>query len=172
GKTVLQRALYMQLQFVRTIECAEHGQIDDASRPAIDPGPRPQCAPAKFGRPFRHRPGEFVGARDGFIDIVLAEHFLADLQSLFEQLAHLQFLPFVASLSDRAFQRWAFIRLEPSASVSMRQTASMMRSISQSLWPSCAQSRSLAWIGLFHGRLARLRFAAPSVSLAVSSHGH
>src|SRR5207302_11344418 len=112
--------------------------------------------------------GGFVGAHDGSIDIVLAGRLFEDIQCLGLQLAHVQLLPIVASLSDRACQRWAFVRLETSASVAMRQTPSMVRSISQSLWPSCAQSRSFASISLSERGWARLPFAATTISLNAS----
>src|SRR5450759_2408151 len=93
GEAVLQRPLDVQFQFMGPVERPEHGQIDDAAGAAVKSRPGPQCAPAELGRPFGHRPGEFVGAGDGFVDVILAEHFLADLQSLVEQLAHYWFLP-------------------------------------------------------------------------------
>ena len=101
GDAVLQRALDMQLQLMGPVESAEHGEIDDAAGSSIDTWPGPQRAPAKLGRPFRHRPGEFVGACDRFVDIVFAKHFLADLQALVEQLSHHWFLP----LFENGFSR-------------------------------------------------------------------
>src|SRR5258708_557975 len=77
GEPVLQGALDVQLQFVGTTQCAKHGQIDDAAGAAVESRPGPQRAPAEFGRPFRHRPREFVGACNGFVDVILAEYFLA-----------------------------------------------------------------------------------------------
>src|ERR1044071_8217783 len=79
GETVFQRALDMELQLMRPVERTEHREIDDAARTAIQPRPRPQRAPAELGRPFRHRAGELVRACDRLVDVILAEHFLADL---------------------------------------------------------------------------------------------
>ena len=93
GDAVLQRSLDVQLEFVGPAQRPEHRQIDDAAGAAVETRPGPQCAPAEFGRPLRHRPGEFVGAGDRLVDVVFAKHFLADLQSLVEQLAHHWFLP-------------------------------------------------------------------------------
>src|SRR4029077_17336719 len=74
---------------------AQHRQIEHAAGLAIEAGPRPARAPAKLGRPFRHRAGEFVSARNRLVDGVLAKHFLANFETLFEQfsLAHDQ--PFI-----------------------------------------------------------------------------
>src|SRR6185436_13939570 len=101
GDAVLQGALDVQLQFLRTAERAEHRQVDDAAGAAVQARPGPQRAPAEFGRPFGHRPGEFVRARNGLVDVVFTQHFLADLQSLVEQLSHRWFL----SLVEYGFSR-------------------------------------------------------------------
>src|SRR5262245_31184629 len=39
GQSVLQSAFHVQLQFVRPVQRAEHGQIDDRARAPVDPGP-------------------------------------------------------------------------------------------------------------------------------------
>src|SRR5713226_7030152 len=44
----------------------------------------PHRAPAIFGHEFLERPAELVGALQGILHVFLAEHRLADLQSLFE----------------------------------------------------------------------------------------
>ena len=94
GQSVLQGALDMQLQFMRPVERTEHRKIDDAAGAAVKSRPGPQCAPAKFSRPFRHRPRELVRAGNGLVDVVLAENFLANLEALFEQTASLIVDPF------------------------------------------------------------------------------
>src|SRR6266536_495781 len=78
GEPVLQRALHMQLQFMGTIEGAEHRQIDDAAGAPVEPRPGPERAPAELGRPLRHGAGEFIGARDRLVDVVLAQNFFSD----------------------------------------------------------------------------------------------
>src|SRR6185437_644283 len=85
GQPVLQRRLDVQFQLMRAVEHADHRQIDDAAEAAIDAGAGPQRTPAELGRPLRHGAGEFVGAGDRLVDVVLAQHFLAHLQSAFEQ---------------------------------------------------------------------------------------
>src|ERR1700747_3705689 len=102
GKAVLQGALDVKLQLMRPIESAEHRQVDDRTGALVEPGSRPQRAPAELGRPFRHGPREFVSARDRFIDIVLAEHFLANLKAFFEQLTFAH---------DRPFRVEVFLRM-------------------------------------------------------------
>src|SRR5262245_18567036 len=91
GEAVLQRALDVQLQLVGPVERAEHGEVDDAARAAIEARSRPQRAPAELGRPLRHRARELVGAGDRLVDVVLAQHLLADLQAFFEQRAPAHF---------------------------------------------------------------------------------
>src|SRR4051812_31702904 len=84
GQPVLQGALDVQLQLVRSVQGAEHRQIDDRACAPVDAGSRPQGAPAEFGRPFRHRAREVVGSGNRLVDIVFAEHLFANLEALFE----------------------------------------------------------------------------------------
>src|SRR5690242_17940658 len=87
GESVLQRALDMQFQFMRPIQRTEHRQIDDAAGSLVHARPGPQRAPAELRRPFGHRAGKLIGARNRLVDVVLAENLFTDLEALFEQLA-------------------------------------------------------------------------------------
>jgi hypothetical protein len=77
----------VQLQFVRAIQDGEHRDVEQAARLARQPGTRPDRAPGGFGGVLLHRHRELVGALDGFLDILGAEHFLANGETLVEQLA-------------------------------------------------------------------------------------
>src|SRR5690349_6713142 len=79
-QAVAQRSLDVDLELVRAIEGAQHGEVEEAAGLLRELLAAPDRAPAIFGDQLLHRQIEIVGSRKGLLDELLAEDRLADLQ--------------------------------------------------------------------------------------------
>src|SRR5690606_20130142 len=81
---VVDRAADVQLELMDAADRAQHRQVDDAARLAVQARPAPDAAPAVFGRELLQRALELVlvAAFDRRLHIFVAQHLAANLQAL------------------------------------------------------------------------------------------
>jgi hypothetical protein len=65
AQAVVDRAAHMQLEFVRTVQCRQHREVDDAAGAPVQSRTIPHLVPAVLGDEFLHRLVEVVGIPDG-----------------------------------------------------------------------------------------------------------
>jgi hypothetical protein len=82
-----QRALHMQLQLGGAVEGGEHREVQHRACFARQAGARPDLAPGVFGGHLLEAGEEIVGAGQGAVDILGAQHGSPHLQALLEQVA-------------------------------------------------------------------------------------
>src|ERR1700704_4061582 len=82
---VLERAADVHLELVRSIERADHRQVEHAACLLRKPLAAPDRAPAVLRHELRKRAIEVVGRVDRFLDELRAEDGLSDFETLFKR---------------------------------------------------------------------------------------
>ena len=87
GKTIVDCAANMQLEFMRPVQRRYHGEIQKTSGSAVDSRPSPYLSPAILRYEFLQRHCELVCIPDRSIYAVGTEYFPSKLESLIKQFA-------------------------------------------------------------------------------------
>ena len=74
GATVPDRAADVHRELVRAVERGQHPEIDQAAVTPLEPGPRPDGAPAVLGHELLHRLRELTRVGQRSLDVLRAEH--------------------------------------------------------------------------------------------------
>src|SRR6266700_1521616 len=86
GDAVADGAVEMQLELLGFPQRDQHRDVQHAADSARQPRARPHHAPRRLGREHLHGHRELVGVLELPFDVLRAQHLLAQLQSLLEQL--------------------------------------------------------------------------------------
>src|SRR6185436_2303098 len=101
GDAIGERGLDVQLELVRPVEGADHREIDQAPIAPLEARAAPDAAPAILGRELLHRPAEVVRSGERLLDVLLAEHGLADFQPALKEIVH-DLFPWLGEISQPA----------------------------------------------------------------------
>src|SRR6185503_15299416 len=100
--TIRERTLDMDLELMRSVERADHREVDEAAVATLETGSAPDATPAILRGEFLHGATEVVGTGEGLFHVLLAKHGLADFQSALIQILVHDLLPRLGEISQPA----------------------------------------------------------------------
>src|SRR6185295_5794671 len=76
--TIRERTLDVDLELMRSVERADHREVDEAAVATLETGSAPDATPAILRGEFLHGATEVIGTGEGLFHVLLAKHGLAD----------------------------------------------------------------------------------------------